>query len=59
MRFGYPSLSHLKLASLLFSFNMFTHNCNICPIAKHARLPFTSSTINTQHPLDLLHLGSS
>ena len=56
MRFGHPSSSHLKLTSLLFSFNMSTHNnCNICPIAKQTRLPFTSSAINTQRPFDLLH----
>jgi len=35
MSFGRSSSSRLKLTSLLFSFNMSTHNnCNICPIAK-------------------------
>jgi len=56
MRFGHPSSSHLKLASLLFSFNISTHNnCNICPIAKQTRMPFSSSAINTQCLFDLLH----
>ena len=35
---------------------MSTHNkCNICPIARQTRLPFTSSAISTQRPFDLLH----
>jgi len=57
MRFGHLSSSRLKLTSLLFSFsNTSTHNnCNICPIAKQARLPFISNAINTQCPFDLLH----
>lgn len=30
--------------------------CQICPLAKHTRVPFTSSTIKTKHPFQLIHL---
>ena len=57
MRLGHPSPSRLKLASQLLPSNniSFDNNCNVCPLAKQARLSFSLSSISIHVPFDLLH----
>ena len=56
-RLGHPSSGKLDLMNKvvpLVQCNKTVH-CDICPVAKPKRLPFTSSTSISQFPFDLVH----
>ena len=56
-RLGHPSSGKLELVNKIMPFvqcNKTTH-CDICPIAKQKRLPFSASTHISDHPFDLVH----
>lgn len=57
-RLGHPSFSRIKrlphLVSHVFDNNL-TH-CDVCPLAKHKRLPFPSNSQDTSScPFELIH----
>ncbi|CAL9024038.1 unnamed protein product, partial [Prunus brigantina] len=56
-RLGHPSAAPLQFLSKSvygIPFNL-NSDCEICPMAKQTRLPFSSSSISTLAPFDLIH----
>lgn len=56
-RLGHPSKEPCQLLSKIDSSSSFNsqHVCDVCPLAKQTRLPFSNSAIKTSHPSDLIH----
>ncbi|CAL2277125.1 unnamed protein product [Prunus armeniaca] len=56
-RLGHPSSTPLHSLSKTIPEIMFHSEqiCDVCPLAKQTRLPFTSSSIKTVAPFDLIH----
>jgi len=53
-RLGHPSA---KVSYLFPKVNSCSHDkCLICPLAKQTRLPFSSSSITSTSPFDLIHV---
>ena len=55
-RLGHPSTTPLQLLSKTIpdiSFNSHTF-CDVCPLAKQFRLPFSNSSISSHEPFDLI-----
>ncbi|CAL8992943.1 unnamed protein product [Prunus brigantina] len=56
LRLGHPSNAKLRSLSKHFSdISLPTHICDFCPLAKQTRLPFSSSSIKSIAPFDLIH----
>lgn len=58
LRLGHASMRTLKLLRPHLDLKHFKNNviCTVCPQAKQTRLPFSSSTIKSSSPFQLLHL---
>ncbi|KAL3532908.1 hypothetical protein ACH5RR_006429 [Cinchona calisaya] len=56
-RLGHPSSGPLQVLSKINPAIYFDskHVCEISPLAKQTRLPFSSSSISSQVPFDLIH----
>ncbi|KAF8394657.1 hypothetical protein HHK36_020873 [Tetracentron sinense] len=56
-RFGHVSHGRMNILSRTIpKFSVLnSHHCDICPLAKQTRLPFSSSSITSIAPFDLLH----
>lgn len=56
-RLGHVSSSRLSfIAKNFLNFSVESNNaCHICPLAKQSRLPFSTSTISSTKPFDLIH----
>ena len=58
LRLGHISPSRLKIVSPLLplpNVHFLNNDCNVCPMAKQTRVPFSNSSISTHFPFDLIH----
>ena len=57
-RMGHPSSERLQCMQSYYSLlrNNKNFTCNTCHYAKHKKLPFPSSNLQTSHSFDLLHI---
>jgi hypothetical protein len=58
-RLGHPSFDRMqflhKAVPDLHFLNKSSHFCDVCPLAKHKRLPFPNTGHKTSHTFDLIH----